>query len=114
MILAFSGDQAVAMLTKGQEHAWSTEKILTLSAGILLALYGVKLTCEQFFEEGDDKDTHDDKDTQGEPLNDMESYGSDASEHNGLNKFNLHDDCNDEEHGLPKLLSRETFKGGSG
>lgn len=46
MIIAYSGRQAVRAITGGSKDAWSTEKILTVGAGILLSLYSVKLTYE--------------------------------------------------------------------
>lgn len=46
MVIAYSGKQAVKILTGGAKDAWSTEKILTVGAGILLTLYSIKLTYE--------------------------------------------------------------------
>lgn len=46
MVIAASGTEAVAWLTGGAKDAWSTDKILTVVAGVLLALYTVKLTYE--------------------------------------------------------------------
>mmetsp|Transcript_108034 Transcript_108034/g.170715 ORF Transcript_108034/g.170715 Transcript_108034/m.170715 type:complete len:258 (-) Transcript_108034:6-779(-) len=60
MAIAYSGSKVVAVLTQGRKDAWSTEKILTVSAGCLLTLYSCKLTYEyiqECNEEGsDDKD----------------------------------------------------------
>jgi hypothetical protein len=46
MAIAYSGKKVVGILTGGSKDAWSTEKILTVGAGIMLALYSVKLTYE--------------------------------------------------------------------
>lgn len=46
MLIAYSGRAAVRILTGGAKDAWSTEKILTVGAGILLSLYSVKLSYE--------------------------------------------------------------------
>jgi len=46
MIIAYSGRKAVRAITGNSKDAWSTEKILTVGAGILLSLYAVKLTYE--------------------------------------------------------------------
>jgi len=46
MAIAYSGDSLVSMLTKDAKNMWSTDKILTVIAGSLLALYAVKLTYE--------------------------------------------------------------------
>jgi len=54
MIIARSGSDALKYLTKDAKNAWSIDKILTVSAGTLLALYAVKLTYEFFTEEDDD------------------------------------------------------------
>lgn len=54
MAIAASGDAFVAWLTGGAKDVWSTEKILTVSAGALLSVYTVKLTYEYFFESDDD------------------------------------------------------------
>lgn len=58
MLIAYSGRKAVAMLTGGNEDAWSTEKILTVGAGGLLAIYSIKLTYDwiQELREGGDAD----------------------------------------------------------
>jgi len=52
MIIAGSGSEAIAWMTANDKHAWSTDKILTVIAGSLLAVYTVKLTYEHFY--GDD------------------------------------------------------------
>lgn len=55
MAIAYSGDAALAWLLKDQEGAWSSDKILTVGAGVLLVCYGIKLTIEyiQELQEGD-------------------------------------------------------------
>jgi len=56
MIIAQSGDRAISALYQGGERHWSTEKILTVGAGCLLAVYSVKLAHEWYTEEPDDED----------------------------------------------------------
>lgn len=55
MAIAYSGRKAVKFLTGGNKDAWSTEKILTVGAGCLLACYSIKLSYEYYQElmEGD-------------------------------------------------------------
>jgi hypothetical protein len=43
MCIAALGQSAVDKLMAGNKHAWSAEKLLTIGAGILLALYSIKL-----------------------------------------------------------------------
>jgi len=50
MLIAYSGRAAVRVLTGGAKDAWSTEKILTVSAGCLLSLYSIKLSYEYYQE----------------------------------------------------------------
>jgi len=50
MGIAAGGSKAVAYITGGAKDAWSTEKILTVGAGVLLAIYAVKLSMEYFEE----------------------------------------------------------------
>mmetsp|Transcript_79329 Transcript_79329/g.137544 ORF Transcript_79329/g.137544 Transcript_79329/m.137544 type:complete len:289 (+) Transcript_79329:178-1044(+) len=63
MLIAYSGRKAVKALTGGNKDAWSTEKILTVGAGCLLAVYSVKLTYEyiQEMREGGDDDKEEEK-----------------------------------------------------
>ena len=49
MLIAGSGSEIVGWLTNNSKHAWSTNKILTVIAGVLLALYTVKLSYEHFY-----------------------------------------------------------------
>lgn len=51
MIIAYSGNKTVKLLTGGREDVWSTERILTVGAGALLACYSVKLSHEYFYGE---------------------------------------------------------------
>lgn len=53
-VIAYSGTAAVKYLTNGSKHAWSTEKILTVFAGCLLAVYSVKLLHEYIQECGEE------------------------------------------------------------
>jgi len=50
MLIAYSGRAAVRVLSGGAKDAWSTEKILTVSAGCLLSIYSVKLSYEYYQE----------------------------------------------------------------
>jgi len=50
MLIAYSGRAAVRVLSGGAKDAWSTEKILTVSAGCLLSLYSIKLSYEYYQE----------------------------------------------------------------
>mmetsp|Transcript_95445 Transcript_95445/g.239217 ORF Transcript_95445/g.239217 Transcript_95445/m.239217 type:complete len:248 (-) Transcript_95445:157-900(-) len=54
MAIAYSGDSLVGMLTKNAKDAWSTDKILTVVAGSMLAVYSVKLTYEYIQEMGEE------------------------------------------------------------
>jgi len=54
MIIAYSGRQAVDAITGGAKDAWSTERILTVGAGCLLALYSIKLSYEWYQECGEE------------------------------------------------------------
>jgi len=69
MLIADSGTKVLHWVTDGQKKAWSIDKILTLSAGILLALYTVKLTYEHFTEEDDEDDGPDEADAGEAPNN---------------------------------------------
>jgi len=72
MAIARSGDAVVSIITGHMSGAWSTERILTVGAGVLLALYSVKLAFEYFRQGGDDKiegDVEASNATIGESLN---------------------------------------------
>jgi len=69
MAIAYSGDTVVKKLTQGREGAWSSEKILTVLAGSILAVYSVYLLLKYFGIIPDD-----------------EEEGSDA-EHSGTDKM---------------------------
>lgn len=93
MAIAYSGEAAVKALTGGSKHVWSTGRILTVGAGILLALYSVKLAYEYLFEEDEDgrseeedeeqKGSRDDKferaDIEKDSEDDMESQSTGVS-----------------------------------
>merc|ERR1719330_910479 len=53
MAIAYSGDTLVSMLTAGKKDAWSSERILTVGAGVLLALYSIKSLHEYLTEGGE-------------------------------------------------------------
>jgi len=55
MAIAYSGDSIVGLLTKNAKDAWSTDKILTVLAGSMLAIYSVKLVYEYMTETGDEE-----------------------------------------------------------
>jgi len=46
MLIAFSGEEVVKKITNHSKHAWSADKILTVGAGTLMALYAMKLAYE--------------------------------------------------------------------
>lgn len=46
MFLAYSGSGAITWMLRDQKDAWSSDKILTVGAGSLLALYAIKLAYE--------------------------------------------------------------------
>mmetsp|Transcript_121704 Transcript_121704/g.344254 ORF Transcript_121704/g.344254 Transcript_121704/m.344254 type:complete len:255 (+) Transcript_121704:189-953(+) len=46
MLIAYSGNKTVKYLMHGNEDAWSSDKILTVGAGSLLAVYSIKLSIE--------------------------------------------------------------------
>lgn len=56
MVIAYSGNKALEWLMRNNEDAWSSDKILTVGAGCLLVIYGIKLTIEyiQELNEGGD------------------------------------------------------------
>lgn len=58
MAIAYSGTAAIEFLSGGNKNIWSTEKILTVGAGCLLAVYSVKLLHEyiQECQEGGDEE----------------------------------------------------------
>ncbi|CAE7797394.1 unnamed protein product [Symbiodinium sp. CCMP2456] len=61
MCIAYSGNKLVEMVTRNSKDAWSSEKILTVLAGSMLALYSVKLLHEWVTEaEEDPQDTKED------------------------------------------------------
>jgi len=60
LVIAYSGNKVVHYLTSGAKGIWTTEKILTVFACSLLAIYSVKLTYEYFTEEDEDS-TEEDK-----------------------------------------------------
>jgi hypothetical protein len=55
MFLAYSGDKTVDYLLRNRKDAWSSDRILTVTAGTLLALYAVKLTYEYFTESSEEE-----------------------------------------------------------
>lgn len=59
MVIAYSSHEAVAYLAGKHKNMWSTEKMLTVGAGVLLVCYSVKLTYEYIYEEGDEDDNID-------------------------------------------------------
>lgn len=79
MAIAASGNATVAWLTKNDKHAWSADKILTVSAGVLLAVYTVKLTYEYMYEDAEEDDESGDSDEEdSETSTGLESKESDV------------------------------------
>ncbi|CAE7215698.1 unnamed protein product [Symbiodinium sp. KB8] len=61
MCIAYSGNKLVEMVTRNSKDAWSSEKILTVLAGSMLALYSIKLLHEWVTEaEEEPQDTKED------------------------------------------------------
>jgi len=56
-LLASSGDWLVSTLTKSLRGAWSSQRILTVGAGTLLALYSVKLAKEDCKKSGGEEES---------------------------------------------------------
>ncbi|CAE7244565.1 unnamed protein product [Symbiodinium sp. CCMP2592] len=54
MCIAYSGNKLVEMVTRNSKDAWSSEKILTVLAGSMLALYSIKLLHEWVTEAEED------------------------------------------------------------
>eukprot|EP00928_Gymnodinium_smaydae_P087649 TRINITY_DN71888_c0_g1_i1.p1 TRINITY_DN71888_c0_g1~~TRINITY_DN71888_c0_g1_i1.p1 ORF type:complete len:262 (+),score=65.93 TRINITY_DN71888_c0_g1_i1:158-943(+) len=61
MAIAYSGNTIVEYLTKDSKGAWSTDKILTVGASVLLILFGIKLVYEYVTEEDEDNGGNGDK-----------------------------------------------------
>lgn len=57
MLIAGSGSEIVGWLTNNSKHAWSTNKILTVIAGVLLALYTAKLAYEHVYGEDEEHES---------------------------------------------------------
>lgn len=90
-LIAYSGDKAVEYITRGAKDAWSTEKILTVLAGSMLAVYAVKLTHEYFTEGGEDENEEENKgqnDAKGQytPAAASESQAADVEGGTGVAK----------------------------
>lgn len=60
MIIAYSGDKAVAYLTADAKGTWTTDKILTVTAAGMLTVYACKLTYE-WIQECREADTGEDQ-----------------------------------------------------
>mmetsp|Transcript_51980 Transcript_51980/g.113225 ORF Transcript_51980/g.113225 Transcript_51980/m.113225 type:complete len:257 (+) Transcript_51980:41-811(+) len=58
MCIAYSGNKIVEYITRNAKDAWSSEKILTVLAGSMLAIYSVKLLHE-WWTESDENDGED-------------------------------------------------------
>lgn len=54
--ISYSGKAAVEKLTGNGPGAWSTEKIMAVGAGVLMALFAVKLIHEEYFAEEEDEE----------------------------------------------------------
>lgn len=84
MLIAYSGEEAVNHMTAGIKDAWSTEKIMTVGAGILLGVYSLKLLHEyiQELREGGEEEGAPD----GIELANMEESGKEAVDSDALLK----------------------------
>lgn len=56
MSIAFSGEKTVKWLLSNEEDAWSADKVLTVTAGCLMVLFGAKELYNHFYGENDDDD----------------------------------------------------------
>jgi len=86
MAIAYSGRAAVQAATAGNPDAWSTEKILTVGAGTMLALYSIKLTYEYFTEEEEGEESPENVDPEGGTYNKVatnEAEGEDKQYESG-------------------------------
>jgi len=101
MAIAYSAE-AVAFLAGAGKNSWSTEKMLTVGAGTLLACYSVKLSYEfiQELREGDEEE-----DGKAEGIN-GENGAADV-EMNGLKDSPRQDSIN--ESGESEKLERDTL-----
>lgn len=63
-VIASLGQRAVKWLTAGNQHCWSAEKILTVCAGILLALYSIKLVYEYIQEQKEEGEEEKEEETE--------------------------------------------------
>mmetsp|Transcript_76307 Transcript_76307/g.150896 ORF Transcript_76307/g.150896 Transcript_76307/m.150896 type:complete len:273 (+) Transcript_76307:44-862(+) len=52
--IAAAGQRAVDKIMAGNKHAWKTEKLLTVGAGILLAVYSIKLLRDYIQEQNEE------------------------------------------------------------
>eukprot|EP00913_Durusdinium_trenchii_P023679 g22243.t1 len=63
MCIAYSGNKIVEYLTRDAKDAWSSEKILTVLAGSMLALYSIKLLYEWWTESEEENDEKDEEES---------------------------------------------------
>mmetsp|Transcript_143137 Transcript_143137/g.457429 ORF Transcript_143137/g.457429 Transcript_143137/m.457429 type:complete len:251 (+) Transcript_143137:108-860(+) len=56
MAIAYSGDTVVGLVTRNSDKAWSTDKILTVFAGSIMAIYSVKLAYDYYQEMNEEGD----------------------------------------------------------
>lgn len=98
MVIAYSGDAVVTWLTSNSKDSWSTEKILTVIAGVLLAIYTVKLTYEYFFEDDDEEESGEEKES---------ASASDSEAGHLASQMELGSNSDAVEHELPTLLASE-------
>eukprot|EP00930_Biecheleria_cincta_P047380 TRINITY_DN32832_c0_g1_i1.p1 TRINITY_DN32832_c0_g1~~TRINITY_DN32832_c0_g1_i1.p1 ORF type:complete len:263 (-),score=44.53 TRINITY_DN32832_c0_g1_i1:193-981(-) len=59
MCIAYSGDKFVQLITRDSKDAWSSDKILTVFSGSVMALYSIKLIYE-YIQEWNEEDTAED------------------------------------------------------
>jgi hypothetical protein len=103
MAIAYSGDAAVALVTNKRQDSWSSQKILTVTAGVLLAIYTVKLAYE-FITESDEEGEEEEDST-------SESEKSHLAADMELGEVEKDEDCSfskeSEQRNLPTLLATE-------
>jgi len=107
MAIAYSGDSLVSLLTRGAKDAWSTDKILTVFAGSMLAIYSVKLAYEYFTDEGDENEGGDGEAESSEEVA-SSSLCDEESQEKELALMAPDEDSPDEQHTKPLTRQRSS------
>lgn len=84
MFLAYSGNSAVKWMLRDQKDAWSSDKILTVIAGGLLAIYAVKLTYEYCTESEEDEAAGEEPASNGTEMKEYAEVAQAEPDENGL------------------------------